>query len=239
MTSITENLSHIRERLRRLEQQYQREPGSVRLLAVSKTHPVERIREAWQAGARDFGENYVQEALEKIRSFSEIEQAEEASGIRWHFIGPLQSNKTRDVAEHFHWIHSVDRLKIARRLSEQRPAHLPALAVCVQVNISNESSKSGIALEDAPALCQAIAALPGLTLRGLMAIPAPCDDLAQQRSVYRPLAGLFRELSTHYDTMDTLSIGMSDDLEAAVAEGSTLVRVGTGIFGQRVTAGAE
>jgi len=236
MTSITENLAQIRERLRTLEQQYERSSGSVRLMVVSKAHPVDRIHEALQAGARDFGENYVKEALDKIHTLS---QTHMSSDICWHFIGPLQSNKTRDVAEHFHWVHSVDRLKIARRLNDQRPEKLPPLEVCVQVNISNESSKSGITLADAPALCQGILSLPRLRLRGLMAIPAPCDDLAQQRCVYRPLATLFRELATQHETMDTLSIGMSDDLEAAVAEGSTMVRIGTAIFGPRLRQGED
>ncbi len=234
---IAENYSRIRDRLRELERQNQRPEGSVLLLAVSKTHPLASIYQAWLAGARDFGENYVQEALDKMRALKDgtglIDDMAQMSDIRWHFIGPLQSNKTRDVSENFDWVHSVDRLKTARRLSEQRPAQLPPLNVCIQVNISGEDSKSGVALQDAAGLCQAVDSLPGLTLRGLMAIPAPQSNHVQQRAVYHPLAKLFTELQKQHDSMDTLSIGMSDDLEAAVAEGATIVRIGTAIFGPR------
>jgi PLP dependent protein len=226
MQSIAENLKTVREQINDSMQRFQRTPGSVTLLAVSKTHPVAQLREAYRCGVRDFGENYVQEALGKIEQFSEAD-------INWHLIGPIQSNKTRDIAENFQWVHSVDRLKIAVRLNEQRPARLPPLNVCIQVNISQEDSKSGLPLAEAPALCNAIGSMPHLRLRGLMAIPAPCEDFEQQRQVYQPLAAVFRELSYRYPYFDTLSIGMSSDFNAAIAEGSTLVRIGTAIFGSR------
>jgi hypothetical protein len=226
MQSIAENLQTIRGQIDNSMQRFQRTSGSVKLLAVSKTHPVETIREAYHCGVRDFGENYVQEAVEKIKQMA-------APDINWHFIGPIQSNKTREIAEHFQWVHSVDRLKITVRLNEQRPAELPPLNVCIQVNISQEDSKSGLPLADAPALCNAISSMPRLRLRGLMAIPAPCEDFEQQRRVYRPLAAVFRELSYRYPYFDTLSIGMSSDYDAAIAEGSTIVRIGTAIFGDR------
>ncbi len=232
MQSIAENLQTIRGQIDNSMQRFQRTPGSVKLLAVSKTHPVETIREAYQCGVRDFGENYVQESVEKIKQIA-------APDINWHFIGPIQSNKTREIAEHFQWVHSVDRLKIAVRLNEQRLAELPPLNVCIQVNISQEDSKSGLALADAPALCNAISSMPRLRLRGLMAIPAPCEDFEQQRRVYRPLAAVFRELSYRYPYFDTLSIGMSSDSDAAIAEGSTIVRIGTAIFGDRSAPGVS
>jgi pyridoxal phosphate enzyme (YggS family) len=193
---------------------------------VSKTQSAATVREAYEAGQRDFGENYVQEALEKIAALP-------LPGLVWHFIGPLQSNKTRDIASHFDWVHSVDRLKIASRLNEQRPAGMAPLNVCIQVNISDEDSKSGVALADVEALCEAVQSMPNLRLRGLMAIPAPSDDPAAQRAVYAPLAALLRQLQALYAGMDTLSVGMSADFAAAIAEGSTLVRVGTAIFGAR------
>jgi len=226
VTSIAENHQRVVDQIQRFSQQYGRNTAAVTLLCVSKTQAAEAIMEAWQAGARDFGENYVQEALSKMQSL-------QLPDLRWHFIGPLQSNKTREVASHFHWVHSVDREKIARRLSEQRPDGQPPLNVCVQVNISGETSKSGIDLAQSEDLCRLIDSLPGLRLRGLMAIPAPSESLSQQRAVYRPLATQFRLLCQQFEHMDTLSIGMSDDLEAAIAEGATLVRVGTAIFGPR------
>lgn len=232
MASIADNIRRIRDRLRALETQYRRPPGSVELLAVSKTHPAALIREAFDAGQHAFGENYVQEALDKMDELA-------LPQIVWHFIGPLQSNKTRDVAARFHWVHSVDRLRIAQRLSGQRPADLPPLNVLVQVNISGEASKSGVAPDEVDALCDAVAALPGIRLRGLMAIPAPGRDLEAQRRVYRPLAGQFEALRQRHATVDTLSAGMSDDHEAAIAEGSTLVRMGTALFGQRRPAAAD
>lgn len=234
MPSIAESVRLVRDRIDALEARYGRPAGSVELLAVSKTHAPERVREAHEAGLRAFGENYVQEALDKMTALAEPEDGKPAlTDITWHFIGPLQSNKTKEVATHFAWVHSLDRLKIARRLSEQRPDDLLPLNVCVQVNISGEASKSGVVPGETEALCEAIAGLPGLVLRGLMAIPAPAEDLAAQRAVYRPLAEQFRSLQQRHATMDTLSIGMSGDLEAAIAEGGTMVRVGTGIFGLR------
>ena len=230
MASIAENISSLRTRIRQAELRFGRSPHSVSVLAVSKTQDADGIQEAWAAGQREFGENYVQEALGKI---SELAQRIPDSGIHWHFIGPIQSNKTRDIAEHFSWVHSVERLKIAQRLSAQRPAELPPLNVCVQVNLSGEDSKSGLPLAEAPALCEQISRLPALRLRGLMAIPAPCDDMEQQRRVFRPLAQLRKEMSSRFPDFDTLSIGMSADYEAAIAEGSTLVRIGTALFGAR------
>ncbi|MCP1367854.1 YggS family pyridoxal phosphate-dependent enzyme, partial [Halomonas sp. BBD48] len=200
-----------------------------RLLAVSKTKPAALIREAYACRQRDFGENYLQEALDKQAELADLTE------IVWHFIGPLQSNKTRAVAEHFDWVHSIDRAKVARRLSEQRPASLGPLNVCLQVNVSGEESKSGVEPEDLEALAAEIVALPNLRLRGLMAIPAPATDMAAQR---RPLARLRQLLDTlrqryPHAPLDTLSMGMSDDLEAAILEGATLVRLGTAIFGAR------
>lgn len=217
-------LSLIREQ----EQRFLRQPGSVRLLAVSKTQPPARLLEAWAAGARDFGENYVQEALEKMGQL-----ATEAPDITWHFIGPIQSNKTRDLATRFDWVHSADRLKIIQRLQDQRPPGLPPLNICVQVNLSNEDTKSGVSLQAARELCAAVSQMDRLCLRGLMAIPAPCHDHEQQRAAFRPLSALFSELQQQYASMDTLSMGMSDDFAAAIAEGSTMIRIGTALFGKR------
>ncbi len=202
--------------------------GSVSLLAVSKLQPPEAVRDAFHAGQLSFGENYVQEALDKIAVLADLR-----SQLQWHLIGPLQSNKTRAVAEAFDWVHSVDRLKLAERLSAQRPAGMAPLQVCVQVNVSGEASKSGVPLAEAPALARAVAGLPGLRLRGLMAIPAPASGLAAQRVPYRAMRELFEVLVAEGLALDTLSMGMSDDLEAAVAEGATIVRVGTAIFGRR------
>lgn len=227
--ALPESLASARERLRRALEDAGRSPTSATLLAVSKTKPAEMLREAWQHGQREFGENYLQEALDKQAALEDLD------GIVWHFIGPLQSNKTRAVAEQFAWVHSVDRLKIAKRLSEQRPAVLPPLNVCLQVNISHEATKSGVLPEDALALAQEIAALPGLALRGLMAIPAPAETLEAQRQPLAALRQLLEELQAALPEapLDTLSMGMSDDLEAAVLEGATLVRLGTAIFGAR------
>ncbi len=226
MPSIAENIFAIRDEIDKTKQQFKRSRDSVCLLAVSKSQPAELIRQAYDCGLRDFGENYVQEAVSKIQQLN-------LPDLRWHFIGPIQSNKTREIAEHFQWVHSVERERVARRLNEQRPAHLPPLNVCIQVNISRESSKSGLLLEDAPALCQQIEGMERLRLRGLMAIPAPCEDFEEQRAIYRPLAAVFRELSFRYPFFDTLSVGMSSDFRAAIAEGSSLVRIGTAIFGER------
>lgn len=226
MTSIAENIETIRSRVLKLEQEYQRVPGSVGLLAVSKRQSLEKIRAAHQAGCEDFGENYVQEALSKIELLSDLQ-------LVWHFIGPIQSNKTKAIASSFQWVHSVDREKLASRLSEQRDPSLAPLNVCVQVNLSNEESKSGVLLEDVSKLCKFIEPLPGLKLRGLMAIPAPLQGLQMQRASFHPLLTEFEKLQNGYPDMDTLSIGMSADFEAAIAEGSTLVRIGTAIFGAR------
>lgn len=198
----------------------------MRLLAVSKTWPADSVREAAAAGQRAFGENYVQEGVAKVEALAGL-------GLEWHFIGPLQSNKTRLVANSFAWVHSIDRLKIAERLSEQRDVHLPPLEVCIQVNVSGEASKSGVAPADLPELARAVAALPRLRLRGLMAIPEPTSDVALQRARFASLRQLREQLNAGGLQLDTLSMGMSDDLEAAIAEGSTMVRVGTAIFGGR------
>jgi hypothetical protein len=228
MQSVIGNLKTVLNRIGDACQRSGRPVDSVTLLAVSKTFPASAVRDAFDAGCRQFGENYVQEALDKIAALADLRQQ-----ITWHLIGPLQSNKTRPVAEAVDWVHSVDRLKIAQRLSEQRPAHLPPLQVCLQVNISAENSKSGVAPADVPALAQAVAALPRLTLRGLMAIPEPAADLAAQQAPHRALRELLAALNAQGLRLDTLSMGMSADLEAAIAEGATIVRVGTAIFGGR------
>ena len=223
MSTIAENIAKVRERIREAAQASQRDSQSVGLLAVSKTKPAAAVREAYAAGQRDFGENYLQEALAKQAELSDLD-------LVWHFIGPIQSNKTRPIAEHFDWVHSVDRLKIAQRLSEQRPAHLPALNICLQVNVSGEQSKSGCSPEELTALARAVVALPNLRLRGLMAIPEPTDDVAAQHAAFARLRQLRDELALN---LDTLSMGMSHDLEAAIAEGATWVRIGTALFGAR------
>lgn len=226
---ISESLAAARQRLADALQQAGRPLADARLLAVSKTKPAAMIREAWHLGQRDFGENYVQEALDKQDELADL------AGIVWHFIGPLQSNKTREVAERFAWVHSVDRVKIARRLNDQRPEALPPLHVCLQVNISAEASKSGVSLDELPALAEAVLAMPRLRLRGLMAIPAPAEGLDAQRAPLARLRQALEGLRERFPEapLDTLSMGMSDDLEAAVLEGATLVRLGTAIFGAR------
>jgi len=201
---------------------------SVTLLAVTKTFSATVVREAHAAGMHRFGENYVQEGLDKIAALADLR-----AGLEWHLIGPLQSNKTRPVAENFDWVHSVDRLKIAQRLSEQRPAALGPLNICIQVNISGEASKSGVAPAEVATLARAVAALPRLHLRGLMAVPEPAADFEAQRAPHRELAALFAQLQAQGLPLDTLSMGMSADLEAAITEGATLVRVGTALFGSR------
>jgi pyridoxal phosphate enzyme (YggS family) len=229
MVSIAENLVAVRKRLSTACTQAGRPVADVQLLAVSKTCPASAVREAHAAGQGAFGENYVQEALEKMAELADLRP-----GLEWHLIGPLQSNKTRVVAEAFDWVHSVDRLKVAERLSAQRPAAWPALNVCLQVNISGEASKSGVALAELPALALAVARLPNLRLRGLMSIPEPQADLATQRAPHRVLAQALVGLQASGLTgLDTLSMGMSADLEAAVLEGATMVRIGTAIFGAR------
>ena len=221
-----DNIAKLLQRVRLSAQKSQRPESDILLLAVSKTRPADDIRRAYACGIDQFGESYLQEALEKIENLADLP-------LTWHFIGPIQSNKTRPIAEHFQWVHSIDRLKIARRLSEQRPAGLPPLQVCIQVNISAEGSKSGIPAEQARPLANAITAMPGLQLRGLMAIPAKTGDEQSQQQAFAQLRQLFEELRQDFPDMDTLSMGMSGDLEAAIAEGSTLIRVGTAIFGTR------
>ncbi|TDO15414.1 MULTISPECIES: YggS family pyridoxal phosphate-dependent enzyme [Halomonas] len=226
---LPESLAAARTRLAEALKAAGRPADATRLLAVSKTKPATLIREAWHLGQREFGENYVQEALDKQADLADLEL------IVWHFIGPLQSNKTRDVAEHFAWVHSVDREKIARRLNDQRPEALGPLNICLQVNISDEPSKSGVSLEALPALAEAVQALPRLRLRGLMAIPAAAEGLDAQRAPFARLRESLEELRTRFPeaALDTLSMGMTADLEAAVLEGATLVRLGTAIFGER------
>ena len=229
MNSIARRLAQIQARITQAEQRYGRAPGSVRLLAVSKTRPVADLRSLYRLGQRAFAENYLQDALPKIRALEEED-------IEWHFIGPLQSNKTRAVAEHFHWLHTLERLKIARRLNDQRPDHLPPLNVCIQVNVSADPAKSGVTPEETAALAREIAALPRLRLRGLMTLPRRTTDFEAQRRPFRQLHALYRELRAQGFEPDTLSMGMTGDLEAAIAEGSTLVRIGTGLFGPRQAA---
>jgi hypothetical protein len=226
--SVTAGLDVTRARLAAAEQAAARRPGSVTLVAVSKTFGPDAIRAAHAHGQCHFGENYVQEALAKLDTTADLRAA-----LVWHFIGPVQSNKTRDLAERFDWVHAVDREKIARRLSDQRPADRPPLNVCVQVNVSGEATKSGVAPAEAVALAHACAALPRLALRGFMAIPAPTDDPAAQRAQCRVLRETFDAARASGLPVDTLSMGMTDDLEAAVLEGTTLVRVGRAIFGAR------
>lgn len=228
MSTIALNLKNVLQRIDAATAGAGRPAHSVQLLAVSKTVSADVVREAFAAGQRAFGENYVQEALDKIAALADVRES-----LQWHFIGPLQSNKTRLVAEQFDWVHSVDRLKTAERLSAQRPAHCAPLQVCLQVNISGEASKSGAAVSDAAQLAHRIAALPSLRLRGLMAIPEPHDDPALQRAPFRALRELWEQLRAEGLALDTLSMGMSADLEAAIAEGATLVRIGTAIFGAR------
>ena len=233
MTTVIDNLQRVHSRIAAACAAAGRPVDSVTLLAVSKTFPPEAVHTAFAAGQRQFGENYVQEALDKISALADLR-----SQLTWHLIGPLQSNKTRPVAAAFDWVHSVDRLKIAMRLSEQRPAGLPPLQVCLQVNISGEASKSGLLPADVPAVAQAVALLPRLRLRGLMAIPEPAAAAAAQPAPHRALRELLATLNTTGLALDTLSMGMSADLEAAVAEGATLLRVGTAIFGSRTVPAA-
>lgn len=230
MNPIEQNLQNVREKIATAATACGRAPHAVTLLAVSKTKPVAAIEEAIACGQFSFGENYVQEGVDKVLHFRNVLPR---VNIEWHFIGPLQSNKSRLVAEHFDWCHTVDRPKIAQRLSEQRPEALAPLNVLLQVNISGEASKSGIAPADLPALAATVAALPHLTLRGLMAIPAPESDYARQLAVFQTMNDLFVQLKLHYPQVDTLSMGMTDDMSAAIAAGSTLVRIGTAIFGAR------
>lgn len=227
MTTIGERLGEVLARIEAAARAAGRDPSAVSLLAVSKTWPAAAVREAAAAGQRAFGENYVQEGVDKVEALHDL-------GLEWHFIGPLQSNKTRPVANAFDWVHCIDRIKIAERLSMQRDVHLPALNVCIQVNVSGEDSKSGVAPDEAAALAQAVAALPRLRLRGLMCIPEPTEDLELLRSRFAVLRRLRDELAAAGLALDTLSMGMSHDIEPAIAEGATIVRVGTAIFGERI-----
>lgn len=225
--SISHNLATISQQIQQLSTQFERPENAVKLLAVSKTKPIEAIESAIAAGQRAFGENYVQEGVEKIQHFAG------QSGLEWHFIGALQSNKTRVVAEHFDWVQTIDRLKIAERLNEQRPAGLPPLNVLIQINISDETSKSGISPAEMLSLARAISRLPNLKLRGLMAIPKPESETARQKIALQAMQTLFQQLQAEFDGIDTLSMGMSDDMAAAIECGSTMVRIGTAIFGAR------
>ncbi|SEK58349.1 hypothetical protein SAMN05216214_103215 [Atopomonas hussainii] len=223
MSTIADNIANVREQIREAAQAAERSPQSVHLLAVSKTKPASAIRAAHACGQRDFGENYLQEALDKQAELADLD-------LCWHFIGPIQSNKTRPIAEHFAWVHSVDRLKIAQRLSDQRPAHLPPLNICLQVNVSGEASKSGCEPAELAELAQAVSQLPNLKLRGLMAIPEPSEDLALLHQRFAAVRTLAAQLNLG---LDTLSMGMSQDLPVAIAEGATWVRIGTALFGAR------
>ncbi|MFT5657543.1 MAG: pyridoxal phosphate enzyme (YggS family) [Gammaproteobacteria bacterium] len=226
MQNIENNLNLTRQQIEQAAQRYHRDSADICLLAVSKRMPVEDIREAYRCGQRNFGENYLQEAQQKILAVADLE-------ICWHFIGAIQSNKTRVIAENFDWVHCVDRLKIAQRLSEQRPASLPPLNICIQVNVDLEASKAGIPLEQVAELAQQISQLANIRLRGLMAIPAPSDSVESQRQPLAKLRLALAQLQHSGLDCDTLSTGMSHDMEAAIAEGSTLVRIGTAIFGER------
>ncbi|MDQ0017521.1 pyridoxal phosphate enzyme (YggS family) [Variovorax boronicumulans] len=225
---IGDDLQQVKNRIEAACVTAGRDPAGVRLLAVSKTFGAEAVREAHAAGQTAFGENYVQEGLDKIEALADLR-----ASLEWHCIGPLQSNKTRPVAEQFDWVHSIDRLKIAERLSAQRPAHLPPLNVCLQVNVDGGANKSGVPPEEAIELARAVAALPHLRLRGLMAIPEPAPDFAAQRDLCLRAHAVFESIKGAGIALDTLSLGMSADLEAAISAGSTMVRVGTALFGGR------
>lgn len=226
MKNIEINLNHVRAQIAEAALACDRDPDSILLLAVSKRKPSSDIRYAWQLGQRDFGENYLQEAQQKMQELKDLD-------ISWHFIGAIQSNKTRNIAEAFDWAHCIDRVKIAQRLSAQRPANLAPLNVCIQINIDHETSKAGIDPGELPELAQAIYQLPGIRLRGLMTIPAPRDTFAEQRAGFARLAAAMSSLQQQGIACDTLSMGMTQDMAAAIAEGSTLVRIGTAIFGER------
>ena len=226
MTTIANSLQAVRQRIALAAGAAGRPVAGIQLLAVSKAFPAAAVRHAYAAGQRAFGESYVQEAVEKVAELNDLP-------LKWHFIGPLQSNKTRPIAESFAWVHSLDRARIADRLSSGRPANLPDLQVCLQVNISNEASKGGVAPEDLPALARHVRTLPRLKLRGLMAIPEPTGDPVKQCLAFVRLRQLLEQLNAEGFQLDTLSMGMSDDLEAAIAEGATIVRVGAAIFGER------
>lgn len=226
MTEIKNRFHAILNDIRLATEQSGRSPDSVRLLAVSKTWPADKLRQVAELGQRRFGENYLQEALEKIDALADLD-------LEWHFIGPIQSNKTRDIAAFFHWAQSVDRLKIANRLHQQRPDDLPPLNVCIQVNIDNEDSKSGVKADEVLPLAKAISQLDRLRLRGLMVIPSRQTETASQHASFRRAQDLYQQLQNQFNGIDTLSMGMTADLAAAIAEGSTMVRIGTALFGQR------
>ena len=226
MQFIAQQLNKVREKVRAAEAKYDRQENSVKLLAVSKRRSLEEILQAIEQGQFDFGENYQQEAIGKIETLTD-------KNIVWHFIGPLQANKARSIAEHFSWVHSLDRIKIAQRLSALRPIHLPDLNVCIQLNISDESTKSGTSANELFSLAESITALPRLRLRGLMALPTPTNDFTEQRQGFRSLRNYFDQLMSAGHEVDTLSMGTTNDMEAAIAEGATIVRVGTAIFGPR------
>lgn len=228
MAEIKNRLQNVLQQIRDAETAANRPPESVKLLAVSKTWPADKLRELALSGQQDFGENYLQEALGKISDLADL-------ALTWHFIGPIQSNKTRDIAEQFDWVHSVDRLKIARRLSEQRADDLTPLNICLQVNIDAEDSKAGVSVDALMALATAVHKLPNLQLRGLMVIPQATDDIDAQHNAFSRSFQQYRALQSRFPNIDTLSMGMSGDLTAAVAEGSTMVRIGTALFGQRHT----
>ena len=231
MATVRERLQAVAGRIEAAARAAGRDPAAVHLVAVSKTFAPSDLRAAWAAGQRAFGENYAQEALDKMHYVADLD-------IEWHFIGPIQTNKTRPIAERFHWVHSVDRLKIARRLSEARPGTLPPLQICLQVNVRGEDSKSGVAPEELEELTRGVAGLPRLALRGLMTIPRPTTDPLLQREQFRALRELRDRLAARVGVaLDTLSMGMSEDLEAAIAEGATIVRVGRAIFGERLRKG--
>ena len=227
MQTIADRLLHAQKLIAQSIDTAHRPANSVELLAVSKTKPVSDLQQAYDAGQRRFGENYVQEGVDKIQAFQAL------TDIEWHFIGPLQSNKTKLVAENFDWVQSVDRLKIAQRLSNQRPSHLPPLNICIQINVDDEVTKSGILLEEAESFADQVSALPNLTLRGLMTIPAATSNKAQQVTSFNTMRSLYDRLKIQHPTIDTLSMGMSGDLTLAIACGATMVRIGTAIFGQR------
>ena len=223
---IALNIAKVRDRIRNAEEKYHRKPNTVALMAVSKTRSADEVRQAIAAGITDIGENYLQEALDKQLHLTDIDMC-------WHFIGPIQSNKTRAIAEHFDWVHSVDRLKIALRLNDQRPSGMPPLNVCLQVNTSDENSKAGVSLEQLSSLAEQVDSLPHIQLRGLMSIPQASDQADEQQAAFAVLHQAFNDLQKTCNDLDTLSMGMSADMEAAIAEGSTVVRIGTDIFGPR------
>lgn len=226
MTDLNQQFLAIKHRMADAAKQHQRDVDDITLLAVSKKKPAPMIEDLYHLGQRSFGENYLQEARDKQQALSSLD-------IEWHFIGPIQSNKTRDIAENFAWVHSVDRLKIAKRLSQQRPEHLPPLNICIQVNIEQETTKAGISLDALPELIASISELPRIKLRGLMSIPAQKDSAAEQRTTFARLAHA-KQTHSAIAPLDTLSMGMSGDMEAAIAEGATIIRVGSALFGARV-----